>query len=150
MVRGELEGARGEVVRCGLLAAGGEVRIVRMISFTFLRRCEKLVIDCCSCCRSLLLLLFRLAGLACRCAAHAVLSCCAALVSRSSAGTLQLQSRPHLIMLRSVVACALAGAVAVNAIATISAKGSKFFTSDGDQFYVKGMQSPGGWSAVHD
>lgn len=53
-------------------------------------------------------------------------------------------------MLRSVVACALAGAVAVNAIATISAKGSKFFTSDGDQFYVKGMQSPGGWSAVHD
>jgi hypothetical protein len=42
-------------------------------------------------------------------------------------------------MLRSVAACALAGAVAVNAIATISAKGSKFFTSDGNQFYVKGM-----------
>ncbi|KAJ4986968.1 1,3-beta-glucanosyltransferase [Stagonosporopsis vannaccii] len=42
-------------------------------------------------------------------------------------------------MLRAVVACALAGAVAVNAIATISAKGSKFFTSDGDQFYVKGI-----------
>lgn len=41
-------------------------------------------------------------------------------------------------MLRSIAACALAGAVAVDAIATISAKGSKFFTSDGNQFYVKG------------
>lgn len=46
-------------------------------------------------------------------------------------------------MLRSVAACALVGAVAVNAIATISAKGSKFFTSDGNQFYVKGMQGVG-------
>lgn len=45
-------------------------------------------------------------------------------------------------MLRSIAAYALAGAVAVNAIATISTKGSKFFTSDGDQFYVKGMQGP--------
>ena len=42
-------------------------------------------------------------------------------------------------MLRSVAGCALVGAVAVDAIATISAKGSKFFTSDGNQFYVKGM-----------
>ena len=42
-------------------------------------------------------------------------------------------------MLRSIAACALVGAVAVDAIATISAKGSKFFTSDGNQFYVKGM-----------
>jgi hypothetical protein len=42
-------------------------------------------------------------------------------------------------MLRSIAACALAGAVAVDAIATISAKGSKFFTSDGNQFYVKGI-----------
>lgn len=41
-------------------------------------------------------------------------------------------------MLRSIAACALAGVVAVDAIATISAKGSKFFTSDGAQFYVKG------------
>ena len=44
-------------------------------------------------------------------------------------------------MLRSIAACAFAGAAAVDAIATISAKGSKFFTSDGDQFYVKGMAS---------
>lgn len=29
-------------------------------------------------------------------------------------------------------------AVSAHAIATISVKGSKFFTSDGDQFYVKG------------
>lgn len=29
-------------------------------------------------------------------------------------------------------------AVSANAIATISVKGAKFFTSDGDQFYVKG------------
>lgn len=41
-------------------------------------------------------------------------------------------------MLRSLVACVLAGAAAVAAIPTISAKGSKFFTSDGNQFYVKG------------
>ncbi|KAH6621721.1 1,3-beta-glucanosyltransferase gel3 precursor [Boeremia exigua] len=42
-------------------------------------------------------------------------------------------------MLRSIAACAVAGAVAVNAIATISVKGSKFFTSEGDQFFVKGI-----------
>lgn len=45
-------------------------------------------------------------------------------------------------MLRSIAACALAGAVAVNGIATISAKGSKFFTSDGEQFYIKGKRLP--------
>lgn len=45
-------------------------------------------------------------------------------------------------MLRSIAACALAGAAAVAAIPTISVKGSKFFTSDGDQFYVKGRQAP--------
>jgi hypothetical protein len=45
-------------------------------------------------------------------------------------------------MLRSIVACALAGAATVNAIATISAKGSKFFTSDGNQFYIKGAWRP--------
>jgi hypothetical protein len=39
----------------------------------------------------------------------------------------------------ATLALALTAAVAgVNAIPTISAKGSKFFTSDGDQFYVKG------------
>jgi hypothetical protein len=42
-------------------------------------------------------------------------------------------------MLRSVLTCALAGLTAVHAIPTISAKGSKFFTSDGNQFYVKGI-----------
>jgi hypothetical protein len=39
----------------------------------------------------------------------------------------------------TTLALALTVAVAgVNAVPTISAKGSKFFTSDGDQFYVKG------------
>jgi hypothetical protein len=33
----------------------------------------------------------------------------------------------------------LASTVTVVAIPTITAKGSKFFTSDGDQFYVKGI-----------
>lgn len=42
-------------------------------------------------------------------------------------------------MLRSVLTCALAALATVNAIPTISAKGSKFFTSDGNQFYVKGI-----------
>ncbi|KAF2267184.1 hypothetical protein CC78DRAFT_457851 [Lojkania enalia] len=42
--------------------------------------------------------------------------------------------------MRSVVlTCALAGAVVVAAIPTISVKGSKFFTSEGDQFFVKGI-----------
>jgi hypothetical protein len=34
---------------------------------------------------------------------------------------------------------AIAGLTGVNAIPTISVKGSKFFTSEGNQFYVKGM-----------
>ncbi|KAH8723484.1 Glucanosyltransferase-domain-containing protein [Phaeosphaeriaceae sp. PMI808] len=43
-------------------------------------------------------------------------------------------------MIRSLVAlAAIAGLTAVNAIPTISAKGSKFFTSEGNQFYVKGI-----------
>jgi hypothetical protein len=33
---------------------------------------------------------------------------------------------------------AIAGLTGVNAIPTISVKGSKFFTSEGNQFYVKG------------
>ena len=38
-----------------------------------------------------------------------------------------------------VASSILAGlAASVNAISTISIKGSKFFTSDGDQFYIKG------------
>lgn len=41
---------------------------------------------------------------------------------------------------RSLLLSALAGLSAVNAISTIEVKGSKFFTSDGDQFYVKGKQ----------
>lgn len=36
---------------------------------------------------------------------------------------------------------ALAGLATVNAIPTISVKGTKFFTSEGDQFFVKG-ESP--------
>lgn len=32
-----------------------------------------------------------------------------------------------------------AAAVSVQAIATIHSKGSKFFDSDGNQFYIKGM-----------
>ncbi|KAF9698063.1 hypothetical protein EKO04_003984 [Ascochyta lentis] len=43
------------------------------------------------------------------------------------------------MMLRSFAACTLAGAAAVAAIPTISVKGSKFFTSEGNQFYVKGI-----------
>lgn len=30
----------------------------------------------------------------------------------------------------------------VHAIPTITTKGSKFFTSDGNQFFLKGMQKP--------
>jgi hypothetical protein len=36
---------------------------------------------------------------------------------------------------------ALALTVGVNGIPTIEAKGSKLFTSDGNQFYVKGMRN---------
>jgi hypothetical protein len=42
-------------------------------------------------------------------------------------------------MVRFLLPCVLAGLTAVtNAIPTITAKGSKFFTSEGNQFYVKG------------
>lgn len=44
-----------------------------------------------------------------------------------------------LVLAGSVVA-SLAGFA--NAIPTISVKGSKFFTSDGDQFFIKGTQTP--------
>lgn len=37
---------------------------------------------------------------------------------------------------------AIACATGVNGIPTISAKGSKFFTSDGNQFFVKGKYHP--------
>jgi hypothetical protein len=66
---------------------------------------------------------------------------CATVRSTTLCRSFIRQSKKHPIMLRSVAACALVGAVAVDAIATISAKGSKFFTSDGNQFYVKGMFS---------
>jgi hypothetical protein len=42
-------------------------------------------------------------------------------------------------MLATLALALTAAAAGVNAIPTISAKGSKFFTSDGNQFYVKGM-----------
>lgn len=38
----------------------------------------------------------------------------------------------------AALACLTAG---VNGIPTIEAKGSKLFTSDGNQFYVKGMHN---------
>jgi len=38
----------------------------------------------------------------------------------------------------SLVALGLLAGQAVNAIPTITAKGSKFFTSDGNQFFIKG------------
>jgi hypothetical protein len=38
----------------------------------------------------------------------------------------------------STALAAIVGVTAVAAIPTISVKGSKFFTSDGNQFYVKG------------
>ena len=41
----------------------------------------------------------------------------------------------------AAVSSVLAIVSQVSAIATISAVGSKFFTSDGDQFYIKGMCS---------
>ncbi|ORY14037.1 Glucanosyltransferase-domain-containing protein [Clohesyomyces aquaticus] len=42
-------------------------------------------------------------------------------------------------MRSSLLTCTLASLAAVNAIPTISVKGSKFFTSDGDQFFLKGI-----------
>lgn len=47
-----------------------------------------------------------------------------------------------MVYTRSLLLGALAGLSAVNAIPTIEVKGSKFFTSDGDQFYVKGKHLP--------
>jgi hypothetical protein len=41
-------------------------------------------------------------------------------------------------LLATLAVAAIAGLSGVNAIPTIEAKGSKFFTSDGNQFYVKG------------
>ena len=41
-------------------------------------------------------------------------------------------------MRSALLTCALAGLSAVNAISTISAKGAKFFDSDGNQFFVRG------------
>jgi hypothetical protein len=41
-------------------------------------------------------------------------------------------------MRNAFLTTAFAGLAAVNAIPTISVKGSKFFTSEGDQFFVKG------------
>ncbi|KAF2732324.1 hypothetical protein EJ04DRAFT_497148 [Polyplosphaeria fusca] len=42
-------------------------------------------------------------------------------------------------MRSAILTCALAALTAVNAIPTLSIKGSKFFTSDGDQFFLKGI-----------
>ncbi|KAF2652384.1 glycoside hydrolase family 72 protein [Lophiostoma macrostomum CBS 122681] len=42
-------------------------------------------------------------------------------------------------MRSTLLTCALAGLSAVDAISTISAKGAKFFTSDGNQFFVRGV-----------
>lgn len=41
--------------------------------------------------------------------------------------------------MRSILLCALTGLAAVNAIPTIEVKGSKLFTSEGNQFFVKGI-----------
>jgi hypothetical protein len=50
----------------------------------------------------------------------------------------------------SMALAALAGVTAVAAIPTISVKGSKFFTSDGNQFYVKGKQPTSTASLLHE
>lgn len=42
-------------------------------------------------------------------------------------------------MRSSVLLSAALGSATTSALATIEAVGSKFFTSDGDQFYIKGM-----------
>ncbi|KAF2020133.1 glycoside hydrolase family 72 protein [Aaosphaeria arxii CBS 175.79] len=42
-------------------------------------------------------------------------------------------------MRSALLTCAIAGLTAVHAIPTIKAKGSKFFTSEGNQFFVKGI-----------
>jgi hypothetical protein len=48
-------------------------------------------------------------------------------------------------MLNAPLTCVLAGLAVVNAIPTISVKGSKFFTSDGDQFYIRGKLGAQTW-----
>lgn len=42
-------------------------------------------------------------------------------------------------MRSAILSCLLVGLATVSAIPTISVKGSKFFTSDGDQFFIKGI-----------
>ncbi|OCK75724.1 glycoside hydrolase family 72 protein [Lepidopterella palustris CBS 459.81] len=42
-------------------------------------------------------------------------------------------------MWSTVLSCLIAGLATVNAISPISVKGSKFFTSDGNQFFIKGI-----------
>ena len=44
-------------------------------------------------------------------------------------------------MRSAIIYCLLAVLATVSAIPTISVKGSKFFTSDGDQFFIKGSHS---------
>lgn len=44
--------------------------------------------------------------------------------------------------LSTLALAAIACVTGVNGIPTISTKGSKLFTSDGNQFYVKGKQPP--------
>lgn len=48
--------------------------------------------------------------------------------------------------MQSLLAFGLLAGQALAALPTISAKGSKFFDSNGNQFYIKGMA----WSANHD
>lgn len=51
-------------------------------------------------------------------------------------------------LLATLALTAIAGLSGVNAIPTIEAKGSKFFTSDGNQFYVKGNLSRSSIGAI--
>jgi hypothetical protein len=44
-------------------------------------------------------------------------------------------------MRSAILSCLLAGLATISAIPTVSVKGSKFFTSDGDQFFIKGSHS---------
>lgn len=44
--------------------------------------------------------------------------------------------------MRLAILTALCGATATYAIPTIEAYGNKFFTSDGDQFFIKGNGRP--------
>jgi hypothetical protein len=51
-------------------------------------------------------------------------------------------------LLATLALAAIASLSGVNAIPTIEAKGSKFFTSDGNQFYVKGKLSHSSDAAI--